>query len=283
MSEPQSLSECPTWSAAEQALYWTDILQCEIHRYHPESGEHRVLQFPEEVGCFALREQGGFIVALRSAIWLTDEYGLLQQKVCDNPSNPRLARFNDGGTDRDGRFYAGTFWGPGDYSGALLVRVDNALDPKVIQCDIHGANGLAFNDDRQWMYTSDTPNRKIYRTPLDAQGEPGVRETFRTFTEGEGMPDGAAMDVEGCYWTALFDGWRIARFSPQGEQLEEYPLPARCPTMVCFGGKEMKTLFITTTRENMDEREVQQYPLSGAIFTLPVTVAGMKKPRFIER
>lgn len=52
--------------------------------------------------------------------------------------------------------------------------------------------------------------------------------------------------------------------------------------MLCFGGKEMKTLFITTTRENMDEQEVQQYPLSGTIFTLPVTVAGMKKPRFKE-
>ena len=290
MAEPQPLfdyaghlPECPTWSESEQALYWADILQCEIHRYHLQSGEHRVLQFPEEPGCFALREQGGFIVALRSAIWLTDACGLLQKKVCDNPSNPRLARFNDGGTDRDGRFYAGTFWGPGDYNGALLVRVDNALTPKVVQCDIHGANGLAFSDDKQWMYTSDTPNRVIYRTPLDAQGEPGLRETFRTFVAAEGMPDGAAMDVEGCYWTALFDGWRIARFSPQGEQLEEYRLPVRCPTMLCFGGEGMKTLFITTTRENMDEDEIRRYPLSGAIFTLPVTVAGMKKPRFIER
>lgn len=72
-----------------------------------------MLQFPEEVGCFALREKGGFIVALRSGIWLTDAHGLLRRKVCDNPSNPELARFNDGGTDRDGRFYAGTFWGRG--------------------------------------------------------------------------------------------------------------------------------------------------------------------------
>ncbi len=72
-----------------------------------------MLQFPEEVGCFALREKGGFIVALRSGIWLTDAHGLLRRKVCDNPSNPELARFNDGGTDRDGRFYAGTFWGLG--------------------------------------------------------------------------------------------------------------------------------------------------------------------------
>ncbi|MGP3592969.1 SMP-30/gluconolactonase/LRE family protein [Vagococcus sp. WN89Y] len=274
------LPECPSWNEAEQALYWADILEGEIHRYHLASGDHTVLSFPEEVGCFAQREQGGFIVAMRNAIWLTDKSGLLQHKVCDNPSNPQLARFNDGGTDHLGRFYAGTFWGPGDYNGALLLRVDNNLTPKIIQCDIHGANGLAFSPDKRWMYTSDTPNGVIYRTPLDAAGEPGQREPFYRVGPGEGIPDGAAMDVEGCYWSAMYDGWRIARFSPQGEQLEEHRLPVRCPTMVCFGGDDMKTLFITTTRENMDAQEVAQYPLSGAIFTLPVKVAGMNKPLF---
>ncbi|MER1975939.1 SMP-30/gluconolactonase/LRE family protein [Pseudocitrobacter faecalis] len=290
MTEPQPLfdyaghlPECPTWSESEQALYWADILEYEIHRYYPQSGEHQVLQFPEEVGCFALREKGGFIVALRSAIWLADKHGLLVRKICDNPSNPALARFNDGGTDRDGRFYAGTFWAPGDYNGALLVRIDNELKPKVVQCDIHGANGLAFSADKRWMYTSDTPNGVIYRTPLDDDGEPGSRGIFHQFAPGEGIPDGAAVDEEGCYWSALFDGWRIARFSPEGEQLEEYRMPVRCPTMVCFGGADMRTLFITTTRENMSAAEVQQYPLSGAIFTLPVNVAGMKKLPFIER
>lgn len=289
MAEPQPLfdytghlPECPVWQEEEQALWWADILEGEIHRFHPESGEHRVLRFPEEVGCFALREEGGFIVAMRNAIWLADEQGTLVKKVCDNPSNPALARFNDGGTDHRGRFYAGTFWGPGDYNGALLVRVDNDLTPHVIQCDILGANGLAFSPDGRWMYTSDTPNSVIWRTPLNEDGEPGARTLFKVFDEGEGSPDGAAMDEEGCYWSALFDGYRVARFSPQGEELESYTLPVRCPTMVCFGGKDMKTLYITTTRENMDEEELKARPLSGAIFTLPVAVAGMKKPPFRE-
>lgn len=289
MAEPQllfdytgHLPECPTWSAEEGSLYWTDILENEIHRYHLATGKHDVIQFSEEVGCFALRESGGFIVAMRSGIWLTNNTGLIVGKVCDNPSNPDLARFNDGGTDRLGRFYAGTFWGPGDYNGALLCRVDNDLTPHVIQHDIHGANGLAFSADGKWMYASDTPNAVIYRTPLDAQGEPGRREVFRRFAEGEGMPDGAAMDCEGYYWTALFDGYRIARISPQGEIVEEHRLPVRCPTMVCFGGDDMQTLFITTTRENMDEEEVARRPLSGALFTLRVGVAGMEKLKFRE-
>ena len=66
MAEPQlllnytgHLPECPTWSAEEQALYWADILEGEIHRYHLPTAEHTVLSFHEDVGCFALREQGG--------------------------------------------------------------------------------------------------------------------------------------------------------------------------------------------------------------------------------
>ena len=80
----------------------------------------------KRLGCFALRESGGFIVALRSAIWLTDSHGLLQRKVCDNPSPTRSWRaLTTAAPIRDGRFYAGTFWGPGDYNGALLMRIDN--------------------------------------------------------------------------------------------------------------------------------------------------------------
>ena len=125
-------------------------------------------------------------------------------------------------------------------------------------------------------------NMKVEGKVVDEQGEPGRREVFRRFQPGEGIPDGAAIDVEGCYWSAMFDGWRIARFSPHGEELESYPMPVRCPTMVCFGGADMKTLYITTTRENMEDDELAQYPLSGAIFTLPVAVAGMKKLPFRE-
>ncbi|MBK4716425.1 MULTISPECIES: SMP-30/gluconolactonase/LRE family protein [Tenebrionibacter/Tenebrionicola group] len=274
------LPECPTWSAHEQALWWADILKCQIHRYTIANGDHQVLHFPEEVGCFALCKQGGLIVAMRHAIWLADKDGRLVQKICDNPNNPAWARFNDGGTDAHGRFYAGTFWGPGDYNGALLMRIDNDLSPRVIQCDIQGHNGLAFSPDGRWMYTSDTPNAVIWRAPLDKNGEPGPREVFRRFGKGEGVPDGAAMDVEGCYWSALYDGFRIARFSPDGEQLLEYRLPVRCPTMLCFGGPNMKTVFITTTRENMQQDELTARPLSGAIFMLEAPVAGMPKPEF---
>ncbi|MGL5948358.1 MAG: SMP-30/gluconolactonase/LRE family protein [Aeromonas sp.] len=279
------LPECPTWDAASQTLYWTDILAREIHAYTPHSQKHQIVPFSEEVGCFALRERGGFIVALRTGIYLTDATGQIERKVADNPNNPALARFNDGGCDQLGRFYAGTYWAPRDFNGALLCRVDSQLKLRVIQHDILGANGLAFSPDMRWMYTTDTPNRRLYRTLLKNDDCLGQRQLLREFAQGDGVgrPDGAAMDVEGCYWSALFDGHRIARFSPTGELLSEYALPVRCPTMVCFGGEDMRTLFITTTRENMSADELRARPLSGALFTLRVPIQGMPKPRFKEQ
>ncbi|AWK84938.1 SMP-30/gluconolactonase/LRE family protein [Azospirillum thermophilum] len=277
------LPECPTWCETGRRLYWTDILRKELHSCRPDGTDHRILRFEEEVGCFALREKGGFILAMRTGIYLADAQGTIERKICDNPNNPLLARFNDGGVDPYGRFYAGTYWSPRDYNGALLCRVDAGLTVKVVQCDILGANGLAFSPDGRWMYTTDTPNHVLYRTPIDpASREPGRREVFMSFPRGNGRPDGAAMDVEGCYWTALFDGHRIARISPAAEILEEHRLPARCPTMVCFGGDDMKTLYITTTRENMSEDELRERPLSGALFTMRTAVAGMRKPAFKE-
>ena len=276
------LPECPTWDAETGCLLWTDIIEQEVHSLDIANGEHKVLNFEEEVGCFALRENDGFILAMRTGIFLADAEGNIENQVCENPNNPMVARFNDGGVDQDGRFYAGTYWGPRTYNGAMLMRIDADLKPKVVQCDILGANGLAFSPDKQWMYTTDTPNHVMYRTPMNAEGELGLREVFKTFPPGNGRPDGAAVDVEGCYWAALFDGHRIARISPEGEILEEHPLPVRCPTMVCFGGDDMKTLYITTTRENMDEAELAERPLSGALFTMRTEVAGMVKPKFKE-
>ncbi len=276
------LPECPTWDSSTNSLLWTDITEQEVHRFSPQTKSHTILRFNEEVGCFALREKGGFILAMRTGIFLSNKQGDIESQVCENPNNPLLARFNDGGVDPKGRFYAGTYWGPKTYNAALLLRIDSDLTPQVIQCDILGANGLAFSPDGLWMYNSDTPNYVIYRTPINEDGKLGLRETFKKFPIGNGRPDGAAVDIEGCYWTAMFDGYRISRISPNGEILEEHRLPVRCPTMVCFGGDDMKTLYITTTRQNMDEKELAEYPLSGSIFSIRTKVPGMIKPNFKE-
>ncbi|MFT8038223.1 SMP-30/gluconolactonase/LRE family protein, partial [Salmonella enterica subsp. enterica serovar Enteritidis] len=82
----------------------------------------------------------------------------------------------------------------------------------------------------------------------------------KTASDYGGRPDGAAVDSEGAYWCAMFEGGRVLRLSPQGDILQEIRVPARCPTMVAFGDEDLRTLFITTGRNGRSEAEFAQYP-----------------------
>ncbi|MEX0584392.1 MAG: SMP-30/gluconolactonase/LRE family protein, partial [Natronospirillum sp.] len=129
---------------------------------------------------------------------------------------------------------------------------------------------------------TDTHNQEIYLYPLnpDTGAVIGTRTVFHQFPAGGGYPDGGAVDSEGCYWSALYAGGRVVRLSPEGELLAEYPIAAPCPTMCAFGGPDLKTLYVTTAREHRTEEELAQWPQSGNIFAMPVTVAGRPEPFF---
>ncbi|MEA7520248.1 hypothetical protein ONQ60_26140, partial [Salmonella enterica subsp. enterica serovar Virginia] len=70
----------------------------------------------------------------------------------------------------------GTFWAPGDYNGALLMRIDHDLTAKVIQCDIQGHNGLAFS-----------PNNLAHRAMLEQQAWIGLMDQARAEQGSEGL------------------------------------------------------------------------------------------------
>lgn len=275
------LGECPVWSAGEGALYFTDILAPCIHRFDPASGAHSNLGMPEHIGCFGLRKGGGFVAAMRTGVFLLDEQGRVTRKVADNPTDPARSRFNDGRVDPWGRFWCSTIWQPRDDPHGKLCRLNPDLSFRVVADGVLVSNGLAFSPRRDRMYHADTPNHVVYVYPLDpVTGEPGSRATWKHFPRGHRRPDGAAVDSDGCYWSALFDGGRVVRYSPEGEPVAEVPLPVRWPTMVAFGGADLKTLFVTSSRENRSEAELAQYPLSGNLFAVSVDFAGLAEPEF---
>lgn len=276
------LGECPVWSVSEQVLYFVDILAPALHRFHPRSGEHKVMLVAEHIGCFGLKEEGGFVAALRSGVCMLDSKGQIVERVAQNPGEAERSRFNDGRVDRFGRFWCGSLWEPQDRNGGKLCRLDENLQLTVQAEDIKISNGLAFSPDSRWMYHTDTPNGVLYRYPMNEQGEIGPREVLQRFVQEQGgLPDGAAVDSEGFYWAAMFDGSRVIRLNPSnGEIVDEIPLPVRWPTMVAFGGEDLKTLYITSSREDRTEQELAEYPQSGDVFAVRVEVAGIAEPLF---
>jgi len=274
------LGECPKWHPASQMLYWVDINSYQLHRFNPATGDDEFLQFDEEIGCFAFRKSGGFILAMRTGFYLLDGWNTQLQKVCDPEADLKHTRFNDGRCDPAGRFFSGSYYPPKDHDGANLWSLDSELKVTKIADDLLTTNGIAFSPDAKTFYYSDTPKHQIYRCDYDlSSGAVTNRRIFRSFPLGEGRPDGAAVDVEGCYWTALYEGQRIVRLSPEGEILAEYEVPAKCPTMVAFGGADMKTIFVTSAGDRPED-ELNVFPHSGAIFSLGVDVAGLPERDF---
>jgi sugar lactone lactonase YvrE len=147
------------------------------------------------------------------------------------------------------------------------------------------SNGLAFSPDGATLYWSDTKTHTVFVLDFDlAQGTLGPRRVFANFAprgagqdlaDYGGRPDGAAMDSKGCYWSALFEGQRLLRLAPDGRQLAEIRLPVRCPTMPCFGGPDLRTLYVTTARENRPAEELAAQPWAGCVLQARVDVPGL--------
>jgi sugar lactone lactonase YvrE len=275
-----SLGECPTWSVDEQLLYWVDINAPSLNRFDPRTGRNRAWPMPEAIGCFALREGARFVAALRSGIWLVDPDGTLERKIADAPYDPAYNRFNDGRADPHGQFWVGSMNEKRDAT-ARLYRLDASLALIPMISGITTSNGLAWSPDSRTMYHADTPTRTITAWDFDAlTGSIANRRIFAQFAEETHCPDGAAVDSDGFYWSALYRGSKVVRLSPHGETVAEYPLPAMCPTMCAFGGPDLRTLYVTTARQRRGAEELAQLPQSGGIFAMRVEVPGMPEPKF---
>ncbi len=276
-----SLGECPVWSAAEQVLYWVDINAPSLNRFDPATGRNAVMPMPESIGCFALRRDGGFVVALRGGFWVADGRGTLVRKVGDAPYDPADHRFNDGRCDPQGRFLAGYMNEARDAKTAALVRLDPDFTQTRILGDMTISNGLAFSPDGRTMYHADTPTRTIRAYDYDAaSGTPANPRVLARFSEEGDRPDGAAVDRDGCYWTALYRGGRVLRIAPDGRLLAEFAVPAMCPTMCAFGGRDLTTLYVTSARQMRDPGELARLPQSGGVFSMAVNVPGLPEPAF---
>ncbi len=282
---PMALGECPLWHPVEQALYWIDIAGKAVHCHVPASDEHRSWPMPAEPGCIAWCEGGSLVVALRSGLAMLDTKSATLTPFADAPYDTSKMRFNDGRCDAVGRLWVGSLYEPRDQPLAPLFCIERgACRDTGIRATV--SNGLAFGPDNRTLYHTDTTAHRITAYDFDLHdaslGESRVLRQFSTDKSQNygGRPDGAAVDSEGAYWCAMYEGGRILRLSAAGEVLREIRLPLRCPTMVAFGGEDFRTLYITSARHNRPPEELARYPLSGCVLYLQVDVPGRPEPGY---
>jgi sugar lactone lactonase YvrE len=287
------LGDSPFWHPGEHALYWLDIPGRAVLRTRGKIGSATVERWPlpTEPGCMAPARSGGLVIALRDGIYRAREWGSELRLLAHVDHDVRTMRFNDGKCDALGRFWGGTITEAKDRANAALYCLDaRGQTPALAQManEATNANGLAFAPDAKTLYWADTAAHRVrawdWAAESNTLSRPRVFHQFDAKPAGwtpesplryEGRPDGATIDAEGCYWVAMFEGGQLLRFAPSGEQLSALPVPVQCPTMPCFGGDDLRTLFVTTARQGRPASELEQRPASGHVIAMRVETPGL--------
>jgi sugar lactone lactonase YvrE len=272
--------ESPVWDEEGSALWWVDIHGCRVHRTRWPDVSDEAWPAPGRPSCLALLGNGGLAVAVERTLFAFDRQSGHFTPLADCTAEPPAHRFNDGRCDRFGRLWIGTLPEALDMPSGGLLRYDSGSRRfHRVFGGLIVPNGLGFSPDGATMYHADSRARTIWRRPFDVVGEPGSPSVFATFEEGEGRPDGAAVDAEGFYWAAHVTGGRLTRFAPDGRRDRVVPLPVSRPTMCAFGGPDLDILFVTSGTEHLTQAQLAEEPHAGGLFAFRPGVRGLLEPR----
>lgn len=280
------VGESPVYDDRRDALWFCDIVGRSLNQVSMTSRKLEKWDFPSEVCSLGLAESGRLVIALRDEIVIFDPETGEQQTIASIEAGLSETRLNDGKIGPDGAFWVGTM----DDSKratkepiAALYRVESngKVEQKIDGLRI--SNGLAFSPDGATMFHSDTRGPWIDRWQLDkATGAISQRKRIAVLDDSTGRPDGGATDAEGCYWSAGVSAARLNRFSEEGDLIESYPVPVASPTMPCFGGADLDTLFVTSLRYNRPDVLIEKYPLTGSVIYGKSQILGAPIARFLD-
>ncbi len=278
-----TLGEGAVWDGQQNVLWWVDIKQHLLQCFDPETGTNDSWDVGEPIGSFAIREAGGFVIATESGMHLFDPATGEKTQLHDPEPDLVGNRFNDGGTDRQGRFWAGTMRDDGTKAQqGSFYRLDHDKSLHKVIPGFWTTNGLAFSPDGKTMYVAEShkPIRKIWSFDYDI--ETGTPSNRRVFFDTAGMlarPDGGTVDADGCYWMAGIDGWQLLRITPDGTLDMTIELPIERPTKPMWGGKNLDVLYVTSLSLGLDPNREQ--PQAGSLFAITgLGYQGVPEARF---
>ena len=276
------VGECILWDSRRELLWWTDIQGLELYRYDWARSSMRVLDTPERVGSFGfVADSGRLITAFASGIALYDAETATVEWLSRPDAIVPGIRFNDGRVDRRGRFWSGTMVeDPQCQASGCLYSVDAVGGLRCHVRDVSISNGLCMSPDGSRLYFADSPTRTIFvYDVIEPAGDLGPRQVFARTPQGA-HPDGAAVDVDGCVWSAHWGAGCVVRYTPDGRIDRTIPVPASQPACVCFGGPDLDVLCVSSAREGLNEATLQSEPHAGAVFLYRTGVQGLPEPEY---
>lgn len=276
-----ALGEGPVWDAAEGRLWWVDIPAGNVHGVWPGSGRTVTIPVGQPVGAVAPRRGGGLVLALRDGFGLLDD-GAAEPRVAapverDRPRN----QFNDGGVDPAGRFWAGTASLDREPGAGTLYRLDPGGAVTAVVPRVGMSNGIGWSPEGTQMYYVDSLAQALDVFDFDVgNGEVARRRRLLTLDAAVGIPDGLAVDVDGCVWLAVWGSSRVFRHTPEGDLDQTLTLPVTQVTSCAFGGEDHRDLFVTSAADGLSPGERAAQPLAGAVFVARPGPQGLEVPPY---
>jgi sugar lactone lactonase YvrE len=275
------VAESPIWDAANRRLLFCDINGKKINALAVDGGTRETWELPEVVGSFGLCRSGSLVVALRHRAVLFDPKTKAITELTAAVAEPATNRMNDGKVGPDGAFWVGSMDenSPRQPLGSLYrVTADGRIEKRSEGYAV--SNGLAWSPDGRIMYHSDSTSAMIEAWDFEpATGGMSNHRIIARLSNEDGRPDGAAMDMDGNYWSAGPSAGCINCFSPNGALLQKLPFPVPGPTMPCFTDDAM---YVTSLREGKSAAVLAQYPALGGLFRAPAPAKGAPVALFAD-
>ena len=269
------LGQSPVWSPSEGLLWWVDPKRAKLHRYNPETTNARRYDLPLKASVITL-SQGELLMAGDLELGFFDPSTEEYTRLITLEGEPEGNKINCGGVAPDNSFWFATMDGDEADAKSAWYRLapDRAIEPLNAPRVIIPSS-VCFSPDGQTFYTCDVTEQEIMAFDHEDTRALSNRRVFATTSAGAGYPDGSAIDEEGCLWNAEWDGSRLVRYRPDGAVDRIVKLPTSRPTGCCFGGKDLKTLYVTTARTGLTAWQMDAQPFAGSLFALQVETPGL--------
>jgi sugar lactone lactonase YvrE len=274
----QILGESPVYNVNKKLLIWADIMGKTICFYNPENGNYTSTKFEQPVCNIALCEDESYLIALIDGLYFWDELSP-PHRIGSPKGYDANIRFNDGKCDVGGRLIIGTC---SEESGQASLYGFAGGNWATLLSGLSISNGIAWSMDNKKMFYIDSPTKKVWSFDYNIEtGEIKNKKIAISLKDEAGVPDGMAIDSEGTLWIAKWGGYMVSRWNPvNGQHIESIEIPAPNVTACAFGGKNMKTLYVTTASIDLSANTLKKYPHSGGLFKIETETEGLPFYRF---
>jgi sugar lactone lactonase YvrE len=273
------VAEGPLWDPGDGSLLWVDIDRGEVHRLAPDTGaDSLAVACGRPVGAAVWRRSGGLALALPGGVALVAAGGdpaaaEIVPVEADRPDQ----QLNDGACDRQGRFWVGTASVSRQPGTSALYRLDADHRVEQVLPGVTMSNGLGWSPDQRRFYYVDSAAQRLDVFDHDPDsGRLGSRRPLVSVPAEVGIPDGLAVDADGCVWLAIWGAGSVHRYTPAGVLDGVLDVPAGNVTSCAFGGADLADLFVTTASRGLSPAQLAEQPFAGGIFRATPGVVGLE-------